>query len=97
MTVLEAPRPRGGIIVTVKEYGSQGQYTAIWCIDPKTLAERVMTVWTTEHKPAPHDELWWHPAHSPAWIPYGTVNYRVFLPRCGKSFDPLTRTPSQAL
>jgi hypothetical protein len=81
---------RGGRVLSAERVGRTGQYTLIWCIDPETLAERALLVWTTGHDVLPTDEVWWHPGHSPAWIPFGEKQRRAFLPRCGLSFDPTT-------
>lgn len=81
---------RGGVVLSVEKLGRVGQYTLIWCIDPKTHAERALLVWTTEHDVRPQDEVWWHAGHSPGWIPAGSHQRKAFLPRCGLSFDPTT-------
>lgn len=92
MANMTKQRPRGGVILSVTPIGARGQYTELWCIDPTTHDERVITIWTQgEHTPASGDECWWHPGHSPGWRRQGDKTRTAYLPRIGRSYDPTKR------
>lgn len=85
--------PLGGKVIDVQRFGSKEQYTRVWAINPATLEECAIMVWTApEQDVRAGDECWFWPHHSPGWRRQGEDERTGFLPRIGHAWDPVNGT-----
>lgn len=82
---------RGGRVLQVTVFRRAQAVAWIWCVHPLHEGERAIPVWNDGPLPKLGDFVWWKPGESPQWL--RGPKHVAFLPRVGRSVDPVTRKP----